>query len=453
MSKPIRVLHVGKSGRAHVLAEAVFRSAGPVENTILCDVTNPGLRAVAKEVIVGRCDDPGWVAKVAAEVEPDLCIPGPEEPLAAGVVDRLLEMGIPSVGPCRKQAQLESSKAFTRSLLDEFGIPGNPRFRIFAGEEGLGRYLRELGDYVVKPDGLTGGKGVRLSGDHLPEVEDAVRYCRELFAGGGRVVIEEKLLGEEFTLQSFCDGRSLAHMIPAQDHKRKGEGDTGPNTGGMGSYSCADQLLPFLERAQVEAAQEINTRVAAAVREKTGKPYKGILYGSFIRTRDGVRVIEYNARFGDPEVMNVLSVLETDFLEICLAIVRGQLERTPVAFAPKATVCKYVVPEGYPEAPVKGAAIRLPAIDNSDPAERMYYGAVKDGPGGELLMTGSRAVAFVGIGDTLAEAERRAEAGAAAVQGPVWHRRDIGAAALIARRVEHMGELLAAPSGVDSTFA
>jgi phosphoribosylamine--glycine ligase len=441
MTKPTKVLHVGKSSRAHVLAETILRSRWPVENHMLCEAGNPGLEAVSKSIVVGPCADPDFVAEYARKVRPDFCIPGPEETLAAGVVDRLLEMGIPSVGPVKELARLEASKSFARSLLGEFDIPGNPDYRVFDGEDGLLAYLRDLGDFVVKPDGLSGGKGVRVSGDHMRSAEDGLAYCRELFAAGGRVVVEEKLLGEEFTLQSFCDGRSVAHTIPVQDHKRRSAGDEGPNTGGMGSYSCEDHLLPFLAPEDLALAGQINERVANALRLKTGKSYKGILYGSYIITASGLKVIEYNVRFGDPEVMNVLSLLETDFVDVCRAIINGTLHELPVSFARKATVCKYVVPDGYPEDPVRNVAIELPAIDNRKDDLKMYYGAVETGPNGDLLLTGSRAVAFVGIADTLSQAEQRAEEGAASVVGPVSHRHDIGRATLIRSRIEHMRAL------------
>jgi len=452
MNKPTKVLHVGKSCRAHILAESLSRSRLDIENHLVCEVENPGLRAVSSSIVVGPCDDPEFVAGVAAEVKPDYCLPGPEEPLAAGVVDRLLEMGIPSVGPQQALAKLEASKAFTRRLLTDFRIPGNPDYRVFEEESGVLTYLRELGEFVVKPDGLTGGKGVKVSGDHLRTAEDGLAYCHELFAAGGAVVVEEKLLGEEFTLQSFCDGQTLADMPPVQDHKRLEIGDRGPNTGGMGSYSCEDHLLPFLSREDLRHASEINRAVAAALREKTGIPYKGVLYGSFMLTAAGVRVVEYNARFGDPEVMNVLSTLETDFGDICQAIIEGKLDRLPVTFARRATVCKYVVPRGYPRNPVKDQRIGLPNIDNRGDDRRMYYGAVA-GSADDLRLTGSRAMAFVGMGDSLAEAERRAEAGAAAVSGPVFHRSDIGGAELIGRRVDHMRALREAANGQVRQFA
>lgn len=439
MKKQTRVLHVGTSSRAHILAESLSHSRLGIQNHLVCDVRNPGLEAVSTSIFVGPCDDVDYVAEVAAKVRPDFCLPGPEGPLAAGVVDRLLQMGVPSVGPQRALARLEASKAFTRRLLTDFDIPGNPEYRVFENESGILAYLRRLGDFVVKPDGLTGGKGVKVSGDHLRSPEEGLSYCRELLVAGGGVIIEEKLLGEEFTLQSFCDGGTLVDMPPVQDHKRLLPEDRGPNTGGMGSYSCENHLLPFLTREDLCRASEINRRVAAALEKAAGERYKGILYGSFMLTAEGVRVVEYNVRFGDPEVMNVLSILETDFGEVCRAIIEGTLDRLSVSFAPRATVCKYVVPTGYPTNPVRGR-ISLPNLDNGGDELRMYYGAV-EGAADDLRLTGSRSMAFVGMGDSLPEAETRAEAGAAAVVGPVFHRPDIGTSDLVRRRIDHMRQL------------
>src|SRR5439155_12027564 len=176
------------------------------------------------------------------------------------------------------------------------------------------------------------------------------------------VLIEEKLEAEEFSLQSFCDGTHLKHMPPIQDHKRAHAGDTGPNTGGMGSYSCEDHGLPFLQPQDLDQAKVINEAVANALFRETKWKYKGILYGGFMVTRGGIRLLEYNARFGDPEALNVLSLLETDLVDVCEAIIEERLDQLEVKFRRQATVCKYVVPKGYPDHPVKGERIDLSQV-------------------------------------------------------------------------------------------
>lgn len=380
------------------------------------------------------------VLRSTEEYRPDFVFVGPEDPLEAGVVDELEKRGIPCVGPGRVLAQLESSKAFTRELLARHAIPGNPEFRIFRDLEGVEPYLRTLGEFAVKPDGLTSGKGVKVSGAHLRSIGEALAYTREVLAGHRAVVIEEKLDGEEFSLQSFCDGVHVVDMVVVQDHKRAHEGDRGPNTGGMGSYSCEDHGLPFLSGEDIRAASAINAAVARALLSDTGQRYRGILYGGFMVTRRGLRLIEYNARLGDPEALNVLPLLKTDLVDICEAIVRGTLDRVGVEFEKLATVCKYVAPEGYPDAPVKGACISLARVPPQSDRMKYYYASIDERADG-LYLTGSRAIGFVGIGPNLSEAEAIAEEAARAVEGPVFHRRDIGTPELIGRRCEHMRQL------------
>jgi len=236
---------------------------------------------------------------------------------------------------------------------------------------------------------------------------------------------------------SFSDGHHLAHMPAVQDHKRAFVGDKGPNTGGMGSYSDANHLLPFLTAADIQQARNINTQTMRALRNECGEPYRGILYGGFMATKSGIKLIEYNARFGDPESMNVLAVLESDFVELCQAIINGNLAPARARFAHKATVCKYAVPEGYPDDPVKDKKIDISEISNKD---QLYLGAVDEREDG-LYETGSRAVAFVGIADTIAEAEQIAEAEIQKIKGPLFHREDIGTTALIKKRVKMMEKL------------
>jgi phosphoribosylamine--glycine ligase len=421
---------IGKDGRTSALEKSLSMSHQVV---YLSHWKNEPV-AEAKQTVLRR----------AAEERPDFVVIGPEEPLAEGVVDLLQEkLGIPCVGPTKALAELESSKSFTRDLLSEYNIAGNPEYDVFHGLDGIEPYLKKLGEFVVKPDGLTGGKGVKISNAHLFSIEESLDYCRELFYEGHRaVVIEEKLEGEEFSLMSFCDGDHVVNMVPVQDHKRVGEGDTGPNTGGMGSYSCADHSLPFLSSEHIQEASNINKLVAGALFAKTGQKYKGILYGGFMVTSNGLRLLEYNARFGDPETLNVLPILKTDFGDICKAIIKGNLDDLPIVFDHRGTVCKYVVPEGYPEDPIKNVRIDLSNVPSESDNLKIYYAAVDKRPDG-VYLTGSRAIAFVGIGDNLDEAEAIAERAASAVRGPVIHRRDIGTRELIQHRIDHVKELRA----------
>jgi phosphoribosylamine--glycine ligase len=441
-----RAAVIGYDGRTSAVMDTLQRSKRIVGKVVRLSrgkmSANPAVGEAEIRLSVQRLEKLGQ--------KPDFVVNGPEETLAMGkgVVDLLRdEFGIPCIGPTKRLAQLEASKAFTRRLLATHGIPGNPEFRIFSASD-LGEiksYLQQLGSFVVKPDGLTGGKGVKVSGEHLRSIGDAVLYCRELFnVGHPFVVIEEKLDGEEFSLQSFCDGKHVKHMPVVQDHKRAHAGDTGPNTGGMGSYSCEDHSLPFLSRRDLQQAQDITERVAQALREDfPQEPYKGILYGGFMVTRYGVRLIEYNARFGDPEALNVLSLLKTDFVDVCEAIIQGTLDKLAITFEKLATVCKYVVPEGYPEHYAENVNEVIDWRNVPKSANlRIFEAAVEKDGDAVGRLSGSRAVAFVGIGANVAEAERIAESAARAVKGPVEHRDDIGTQKLIAKRVAHMRALL-----------
>jgi fusion protein PurCD len=254
---------------------------------------------------------------------------------------------------------------------------------------------------------------------------------------GSNFVIEEKFVGEEFSLMSFCDGDNLKHMPAVQDHKRAYEGDTGPNTGGMGTYSDVNHGLPFLTDGDIAKAHEINTATAKALKHKFGEKYKGILYGGFMATANGVMLIEYNARFGDPEAMNVLSLLETDFIDICIGIANGTLDQIDVRFSNKASVCKYAVPDGYPDSPVKGEPIDVSGISNPD---GLFYASV-DLQNGQLVEAGSRTVAVVGMADTISDAEKIAENEVSSIKGPLFHRTDIGTDMIIQKRIDHMNAL------------
>ncbi len=431
-----RVLLIGNGAREHAIGETLKRFGAQIFT--YGKARNPGLVELSEGYEVGDLKDFGAMRDFARKVSPDFAFVGPDDPIADGTADMLLEMGIHSVAPLQTVARLESSKSFTRDLLAKYEIPGNPQFKVFYDDVGMEEWLKELGeDFVVKADGLMGGKGVKVSGDHLNGHEEALAYARECLAGGGRVVIEEKFVGQEFSLMSFCDGVNTAEMPAVQDHKRAYEGDKGPNTGGMGANREADGSLPFLQQSDLDEAAEITRQVAKALFEETGVQFKGIMYGGFIATAKGVRLIEYNARFGDPEALNVLPILKTDFVNVCEAIIAGDLKSLPVEFERKATVCKYIVPEGYPENPQKGQKIQIGAIPEGI---KMYYASVDQTDEG-LIMSSSRAIGLVGIADTIEEAEKAVQASCSAVSGPVFYRSDIGTQELIQQRVAMMQSL------------
>jgi phosphoribosylamine---glycine ligase len=438
-----RILVVGKDARSDAIVTACLESPERPDVYGYCEFAHPGFLAKCKDVARGSLRDVTRIVSYAMKVRPDLAIVGPEEPLEEGLVDALESAGIPTFGPTRDLARLETSKSWTRTLVEKHGIPGNPQYRIFSSTQDLKGFLLDLGEFVIKPDGLTGGKGVRVFGEHIHSLDEAITYASELLAASPRLLVEERLEGEEFSLQSICDGEYLVHCPVVQDHKRALNGDVGPNTGGMGSYSCADHSLPFLTDRDVQEAKAINAAVAEAVNRETGRPFRGVLYGGFMVTRSGVKLLEYNARFGDPEALNVLPLFEGDFVQLVRAVTNGTLSSVTANFKPLATVCKYVVPTGYPEEPTRDQAIVIPPETFAREDLKVFFAAV-DKRDGEICLTGSRAVAFVGVGTTIEQAEKLAEAGAASVRGPVTHRSDIGTQDLLRLRVDHLSRIRSA---------
>jgi len=435
----VRVLLIGNGAREHVIAETIKRSSHDIALFSFMKSNNPGIASLSDDVLPGNYGDLQGIARFAKEHGVEFAIIGPEDPLNNGVVDFLKTEGIPSVGPAQSLARLETSKSFTRNLLEKYGIPGNPRFRTFSSLDGVEKFIGDLDGIVIKPDGLTGGKGVMVQGDHFQSKGEAVEICGKILNDHPSMIVEEKFEGEEFSLQCLCDGTTVVATPPVQDHKRRFVGDRGPNTGGMGSYSLEDHSLPFLREEDIAQGLAITQKVAEAIYRETGEYYKGIMYGGFIVTREGVRLLEYNARLGDPEAMNILPLLKTDFVDICRAIIDGTLQDVKVEFEKKATVCKYIVPKGYglpPDHPdARSTSAKIEVADTGD--ARLYYSSVDKREDG-LYMTTSRAIGIVGIADTLKGAEGIAERAIAAIQGPIDHRPDIGTQELIAKRIQHM---------------
>lgn len=435
----MNILIIGSGAREHAIAVALHRS--PQQPHIYCCGTshNPGIAQMAYHYWTGDITDVNAIAKNAKEWQIDLAIIGPEAPLEKGLADALWQLSIPTIGPKQKLAQIETSKGFARDLMQKYKIPGLPRYRTFQDITEAEKFLNELGEgcYVIKANGLMGGKGVKVAGDHLHSIQEALIFCREIIAQGQTVVIEEKLIGQEFSFMGFCDGKNMVPMPLVQDHKRAFADDQGPNTGGMGSYSDVNHSLPFLSEEDIKKAWEINTAVLQALSTELNDKYIGVLYGSFIATRDGVYVIEFNARFGDPEALNVLTILESDFVAICQSLVTGSLSQEQVQFAHQATVCKYAVPQGYPDAPIKDAIIEICAVKNKS---RLYLASV-NAVDGKIYATGSRTAAYVGVADSISAAEEIAEKEVRGIDGPLFHREDIGTDRLIQRRIDEMRRL------------
>ena len=436
------ILLVGNGAREHALAEAIARSEQKPSLFSFMKTNNPGIASLSEKIKLGTYSDLDAITGFAAENKIEFAVIGPEDPLNNGVVDALSKVGIPAVGPTKSLARLETSKSFTRNLVKKYNIPGNPQFKVFKAIDGVEAFLNELEGIVIKPDGLTGGKGVLVQGDHFVTKEEALHLCLQILKESSSLIVEEKFDGEEFSLQCLCDGKTVVATPLVQDHKRRFEGDKGPNTGGMGSYSLPDHSMPFLKPQDLQDSLEITRQIAAALLKETGSLYKGVMYGGFIATKDGAKLLEYNARFGDPEAMNILPLLKTDFVEICRHIIAGTLDKLKIEFEPNATVCKYVVPKGYglpadhPDAASSREKIEVGNVGKA----RLYYSSVDKKEDG-LYLSSSRAIGIVGIANTLEEACKIAEEGVKAVSGPVAYRTDIGTNALIQKRIDHMKKI------------
>jgi len=423
------VLLVGGGGREHAVARSL---AGSDTTLFACAGNrNPGIAAIADGFETLDTTNPTAVTSYATDVGATLAVVGPEAPLAAGVADALDEAGVYAFGPREAEARIETDKAFQRRFMVENDVPGCPDFETFDDMDAACAYIDEYdGDLAVKPAGLTGGKGVKVTGDQVTK-DEAKEYLQN--ADYDRVVLEERLIGEEFTIQALVANGDLRVTPAVQDHKRAYEGDEGPNTGGMGSYSDAGLELPFMTEDDYLEAVEVLEAVVDAL-----DGYKGVLYGQFMLGPDGIRVVEFNARFGDPEAMNTLPVLNTDFLDVLVAAREGE-SLPQLSFQPQATVCKYAVPEGYPTEPEAGARV---TIDEDNAGDAILFYASVDAREDGIYTTTSRSYAVVGIADDIASAEAIAEDALerAGTEG-LRVRHDIGKADLVQQRIDHMATL------------
>lgn len=434
----MKVLVVGAGARENAICDAL---KDDVELYTYISKKNPGISKISKYTI-GDEKEVDKVAEYAKNNEIEIGIIGPEAPLEKGIVDRLEEIGVSCVGPCKSAARIETDKSFMRKLFEKYNIPGSLTYKVFDNTEDLNEFLDSFDkDVVVKPVGLTGGKGVKIVGDHLKDNEEAKKYASEVIknkmGGFAQVIIEERVIGEEYTIQAFCDGKHLVPMPAAQDHPHAFEGDQGAITGGMGSYSDSNGFLPFLTEKDYDESVEIMKNVIDAI-AKEAKPYKGILYGQFMLSDEGPRLIEFNARFGDPEAMNVIPLMNTKMIDVCKDIVDGTLSK--VEFNNLASVCKYIVPDGYPDTKYAGETIEVDEKRINDLGAKVFYASVSE-ENGEIKLSGSRALGIVAQGKTIDEAEKIAEKACSYVKGNVYHRKDVGTGKLIEKRVKHMNEI------------
>jgi phosphoribosylamine---glycine ligase len=413
----MRVLLIGAGGREHALAWKLAKS--PLLTQLFCAPGNPGIAKVAECISVDVTDHQAVISFCKSQGI-DFIVVGPEAPLVAGLVDDLAAAGIKTFGPSQYAAQLEGSKGFTKDICRDYNIP-TAAYERFDAEAPALVYLKKMGaPIVIKADGLAAGKGVTVAMT-LAEAEAAVR---EIFAGrfgGASCVIEEFLEGDEASFFVLSDGESFLPLTTAQDHKRVGDGDTGPNTGGMGAYSPA----PCMTEALIAESIEKIIKPTVAALKALGHPYRGVLYAGLMLTQNGPKLIEYNARFGDPETQVMMPRMESDLLPLLLACAEGTLAQRHVVWKKEAALTVVLASKGYPGDFTKGNLIKGLAQDFGASVEVFHAGtSLKNG---QLVSNGGRVLNVTALGETVKEAQVNAYAAVGKIDFPEgFCRRDIG---------------------------
>ena len=423
LAETMNVLLLGSGGREHALASAI--AASPRLGRLFVAPGNPGTAALGVNLSLDQ-NDAAAVVAFARRDGIDLVVVGPEAPLVAGVADALQAAGIAVFGPTKAAARLEGSKGFTKELARDFGIP-TARYGWFDEADAAKRHLETVSyPIVIKADGLAAGKGVVIA-EGRAEAEQTIDF---MFGGGfgaagTSVVVEDFLQGTELSFFALCDGTRALAFGSAQDHKRVGDGDTGPNTGGMGAISPAPVMTPALE------ARIMNEIIAPTLRgmRDRGTPFKGVLFAGLMLTAAGPQLIEFNVRFGDPETQAILPRLDEDLLTLLDQTARGPLRDGAVRFRPEVGVAVVMAARGYPDAPQKGTEIRgLDRVAASPGVILVQAGTRLDGR--RILADGGRVLTVTGLAPNAAEARTRAYAGIAALDWPEgFCRTDIGGAA------------------------
>jgi phosphoribosylamine---glycine ligase len=425
----MRVLVIGSGGREHALCWAI--AASPLLTKLWCAPGNPGIAGEAECVPIRVSDIDGLVA-FAREHAVDLVVPGPEQPLVAGVADAMAEAGIACCGPSAAAAALEGSKSFAKEVCDAAGIP-TARWERFDDPEAARAFIRRRGaPVVVKADGLAGGKGVVVAPTEALALAAIERMMtdRVYGAAGASIVIEECLVGEELSFFALCDGTHALSLGSAQDHKRVGEGDTGPNTGGMGAISPVPSVTPALEQTVMDRI----IRPVLVELTRRGMPFRGILYAGLMLTEEGPKVIEFNVRFGDPECQPMLLRLKSDLLPALVAACDGELGQFDLRWHDLSSIGVVMAARGYPEAPQTGGEIRGLEQAAAVPGVQIFHAGTELDADGRTRAAGGRVLTVCA---TAADLRAAREAAYAAIDRIDWPdgfcRRDIGLRASVSR--------------------
>ncbi|MDI2091084.1 phosphoribosylamine--glycine ligase [Commensalibacter oyaizuii] len=422
----MRVLLVGSGGREHALAMAIARS--PKLTELFIAPGNPGTAQYGKNIHI-KADDITDLVKFAQENHIDLIIPGPELPLVKGLTDACNHIGIACAGPTQQAAQLEGSKSFTKSICDAAHIP-TAQWQEFTEIDPAISYLKTQNfPIVIKADGLAAGKGVIIAND-FDEAEKTIKNMLEgnSFGNAGhKIVIEEFLSGEEVSLFAFCDGDTAVLIGAAQDHKRIGDNDTGPNTGGMGAVSPP----PFFDKVAQEAALNLTVRPMLKEMNRRGTPFRGVIFAGLMLTSKGPYLIEYNTRFGDPEAEVLLPRLQSDLLEILFNLSQGKLSQSEITFSDQAGICIIMAAKGYPGIPITGGIIRNIEQAEALPNTKVFHAGTALNNQNELCAAGGRVLCISVLHEDLETAQKIAYQAVNCIdwKDGIW-RKDIGNRAL-----------------------
>ncbi len=415
------VLLIGAGGREHALAYALSRSQ--MAGDIYCTPGNGGIAEYAKCIDLDASDHQELI-KFCWENNVGLVVVGPEQPLVEGIVESLEAEGIKTFGPTKKAAQLEASKSFTKEFSTKYKIP-TASYQVFAKGDDFEGYLKDCAlPVVIKADGLAAGKGVTIAQSH-EEALDAVRACFDgrFGSAGGKVVIEDCLVGEEASFFAICDGEYAMELPTAQDHKRAFEGDEGPNTGGMGAYSPAPVMTDVLRK---QVMDEIIMPTLKGMKAD-GAPYKGVLYAGLMITDKGPQLIEYNVRFGDPECQVLMARLRSDIAPVLMASSDGMLDRMVHRFDDRAAITVVMAAKGYPGNYESGSEIKGLEEAASDPDIMIFHAGTRRDEEGRIFATGGRVLNITALGKTVGEARDKAYAAIDKIDWPEgFYRKDIG---------------------------
>ncbi|EQB69841.1 MAG: phosphoribosylamine--glycine ligase [Candidatus Thermoplasmatota archaeon] len=426
-----RIAIVGGGGREDALARRLFQDGAELISIMPND--NPSIRSISSESLVTKSMDTDMITRYIMDKRPDLVYVSPDGYLETNLVDKLEYNKIKVASPTSASFQIESSKIFMRQLMKRYGIPGNLKYEVLNNEYDIQKLLSNTSlEFAIKPSGLTGGKGVKITDQHFNSRAEAIGYAQEVFRRDKKVLIEEAVYGEEFSMQLFTDGVNSIFAPVAQDYKRLYENDLGPNTGGMGSITDIELKLPFMRPGIYERAKDISRRFVEALFQD-GLLFRGVLYVQFMQTKDDLKVIEVNGRLADPEGMNIVTLMEGDSVDLLFKIADADLKNSKITFRRKASALKYLVPKGYGINPQPG----ILSVNTSDLPDHVhiFYSSV-EGELDEVKMSNSRAIAIMTEADSIPEASSMVELNLWRIKGDYYMRHDIGTLESINKKIE-----------------